>query len=578
MNKKINFKYWSPFALVVLAAFVLVYICALMVPFHSDDYSYFLQGLSVKNRIEHYFNWSGRLITDFTSSYLLNLFSHPIYMAINTLVLIVVLVAISILPWVVLQRPVERSALVLSFAVTFMAYWVGNPSLGQTSFWIVGSANYIWPLMWASFYMLYLFHLLGSTRQYGIFAFIGLAALGFLTGLSNEATGISILFLSFVLLLTHRHKWAFVLTGLLSTLSGFLILYLAPGNYVRLTHYAESKWSALGFFERIFAHVVKRMPTAFTRYWFALLILILLAVLLRRYKSKVQNLWDHPEVRYGCAFICLSVFSVLVFLPSPAMPARAMNTALYFSLIAIAFFSTFILSTLKQYRTRGYVYIALLCGLLFVPSYVLFYQSVANASIQHEIRESIIAQAKEDNQNRVDIPDWYFTRLLKKRDAIDEHRNKRMANYYGMEKINWTPAYFNYAILQTKEPLATDIKLDKDLQLRTLYEYREFAASKDGLVLGFNHKLAQIAKKNKMQFSAELQFKERKKNKVIPLNVEEETKIGDFYYYWIPLKKQKLKDIQHIVMRADLLQNEQAHSNVGDTSFAVQVWTAPDDT
>lgn len=81
-----------------------------------------------------------------------------------------------------------------------------------------------------------------------------------------------------------------------------------------------------------------------------------------------------------------------------------------------------------------------------------------------------------------------------------------------------------------------------------------------------------------MQFSAELQFKERKKNKVIPLNVEEETKIGDFYYYWIPLKKQKLKDIQHIVMRADLLQNEQAHSNVGDTSFAVQVWTAPDDT
>lgn len=577
MNKKINFKYWSPFALVVLAAFVLVYICALMVPFHSDDYSYFLQGLSVKNRIEHYFNWSGRLITDFTSSYLLNLFSHPIYMAINTLVLIVVLVAISILPWVILQRPVERSALVLSFAVTFMAYWVGNPSLGQTSFWIVGSANYIWPLMWASFYMLYLFHLLGSIRQHGFFAFLGLAVLGFLTGLSNEATGISILFLSFALLLIHRHKLAYVLTGLVSTLSGFLVLYLAPGNYVRLTHYAESKWSALGFFERIFAHVVKRMPTAFTRYWFALLILILLAVLLRRYKSKVQNLWDHPEVRYGCGFICLSVFSVLVFLPSPAMPARAMNTALYFSLIAIAFFSTFILSTLKQYRIRGYAYITFLCGLLFVPSYVLFYQSVANASIQHEIREQIIAEAKEKNKNHVDIPDWYFTRLLKKRDAIDEHRNGRMANYYGMEKINWTPAYFNYAILQTKEPLATDIKLDKDLQLRNLYEYREFAASKDGLVLGFNHNLGQIVKKNKMQFSAELQFKERKKNKVIPLNIEEETKIGGFYYYWIPLEKQKLKDIRHIVIRADLSQNEQAHSNMGDTSFAVQVWTAPDD-
>src|SRR5699024_726742 len=147
MTAKESFKYWWPLGLAVFTVFMLVYLCALLIPFHSDDYSYFQQGLSVQTRIEHYFNWSGRLMTGFTSSYLLNLFSRPFYIAINSVVLLLVFMSISLLTHIIVQKPSNHASVVMTFGMVFMAYWVGNPSLGQTSFWIVGSANYLWPLM-----------------------------------------------------------------------------------------------------------------------------------------------------------------------------------------------------------------------------------------------------------------------------------------------------------------------------------------------------------------------------------------------------------------------------------------------
>jgi len=545
MTAKKNLKYWWPLGLAVLAVYLLVYLCALLIPFHSDDYSYFQQGLSVQTRIDHYFNWSGRLITDFTSSYLLNLFSRPVYMAINSVVLVLVLLSISLLPRVIVQKPYDRASVVMTFGMVFMAYWVGNPSLGQTSFWMVGSANYIWPLMWASFYLLYLFYLLGSSRSHGFFAFALLFILGFLSGLSNEATGISIAFLTFVLLFIQRQKIVYVLTGFVATLAGFMALYLAPGNYVRLTHFAESKWVALGFFERIFAHVIKRMPTALTRYWFAWLVLILLIMLLRRHRAKVSGLWKHAEVRYGCGFIALSLFSILVFLPSPAMPARAMNTALYFALIAIALFSSLLSGSFRQHALRGYAWILALCAVFFVTSYTLFFQSAVNAEIQHEIRERVILEAKQQGRDEVDIPDWYFTRLFKKRDAIDAHRNNTMASFYGIKKINWLPAYFNYAILETSQPLVADISLTDNLRLTALYEYHEFAARKDGLVLGFNQDLSRFISQNDGQFYVELQPRDQQSLDVI-IDTQKVTKIGSGYYYWLPIKQLKINQLEQI--------------------------------
>ena len=92
MTDKLIFKNTNLLLFIIssIVIYFLIYIPALNIPFHSDDYSYFLQGTSWEVRLKHYMVWSGRLITDFTSSYLLNLFTKPVYTAIISFVLLLI--------------------------------------------------------------------------------------------------------------------------------------------------------------------------------------------------------------------------------------------------------------------------------------------------------------------------------------------------------------------------------------------------------------------------------------------------------------------------------------------------------
>lgn len=161
------------------------------------------------------------------------------------------------------------------------------------------------------------------------------------------------------------------------------------------------------------------------------------------------------------------------------------------------------------------------------------------------IQGNVILEAKQRGQDEVDIPDWYFTRLFKKRDAIDAHRNNTMASVYGIKKINWLPAYFNYAILETSQPLVTDISLVDNLHLTALYEYHELAAHKDGIVLGFNQNLDEFSLQNDGQFYVELQPRDQQSLELM-LDTQKVTKIGSEYYYWLPLKKPKINQLEGV--------------------------------
>ena len=74
------------FALSAVIIFILIYIPAYHIPFHSDDYVFYLRGRSLKALLNHYLTWEGRLIGDYTASLLIGSFSKPVYMAINSLI------------------------------------------------------------------------------------------------------------------------------------------------------------------------------------------------------------------------------------------------------------------------------------------------------------------------------------------------------------------------------------------------------------------------------------------------------------------------------------------------------------
>lgn len=92
MTKRISF------GLALAFVFIAVLIPSLHVPMQSDDFAYYSLGLSLDAQLVHYMGWSGRIVTNFISSYLLNLFPHFAYETVNSLVFTLLIFFVSIMP------------------------------------------------------------------------------------------------------------------------------------------------------------------------------------------------------------------------------------------------------------------------------------------------------------------------------------------------------------------------------------------------------------------------------------------------------------------------------------------------
>lgn len=52
--------------------YILIYIPSYHVPFHSDDYLFYMRGISLEALFRHYMTWEGRLIGDYIGALLLH--------------------------------------------------------------------------------------------------------------------------------------------------------------------------------------------------------------------------------------------------------------------------------------------------------------------------------------------------------------------------------------------------------------------------------------------------------------------------------------------------------------------------
>ena len=360
------------FVLSAILIFILIYIPSFHVPFHSDDYKFYLMGTSFDALYNHYMNWEGRLISDYTASLLLNLFSRPIYMGINASAFLLTLICISVIPSVIkgdVSLINYKNCVILW--LSFFIYWICNPCLGQTSFWLVGSAVYLWSIMWAGLYLACLFGILGSENSFlRVNRRLLLCTLGFFAGLSNEATGASIVFLTFILILLCKlckdkdcaNNTKVLVAGFFSSFFGFLVLILAPGNYVRLNT-VFSDWKSLSVISKVIVHFFVCMPYAISQFSLAFLIISILITALT---------WRMKEKREKFYFLSLA-FVVIVVLQEVVLP---MAMAFRFELTVVILFSLFtiiaiiISSFCSQFRSgiKCVINNRTLAGLFFVAA------------------------------------------------------------------------------------------------------------------------------------------------------------------------------------------------------------------
>ena len=448
-------KLWSLAAIVVV--FLLVFRLEYWTPMHSDDYSYLLKGVSLHATLSHYLHWSGRLVADFVSSALLGLNSHFLTTAINAAAVVALAWAIACMPGCALGRraadTTDTGFHPTVFLLVFFLYWVANPAIGQTSLWIVGSANYLWTNLLLCLFLLGFLRELqriaddaeqgkekGQTRELERNrtwpCLAGLCVLGLAAGCSNENTSLTVLVLiAFLAWRPWREgRGARLWWLVLAFAVGAAVLLLAPGNFERYQSTGYHEWQHMGLAIRAWDHLYRRFPNAMVQYWEAFLALVLLMGFGPRYGRDVR--------RYVGLFVAASFVANLVLLPAPHIPKRAMNGGLVFLLIAVSFAVQGFLAKLDEpgasraASPRRYArlpaVLTLVCGLHFAAIYGFMYYSYHATYVQAQVRRAIIRRGIADGRSHIKIPDFYFPALLRERHQFDRYFNaKAMARYYG---------------------------------------------------------------------------------------------------------------------------------------------------
>lgn len=544
MNFILKNKYYIVTA---ISIYILILIPSLNTPFQSDDYAYFLKGISLDNTISHYMGWSGRLVVDFTSSFILKYLPYFLYEMINSFVFLTLCIFISLTPIVInnnhgLTNP-KPSAITLW--LIFITYWLANPNLGQTSFWIVGSVNYLWTIMWASFYLCYLLKNINSEhntyKQY-----IVIIILGLLAGCSNENTSVSIVLFTFALII-FQYKYSnpnikFGALGLLSTFVGTAILIAAPGNRIRQTYFTE--WYNLSTFDQIIIHITERMPNALLEYNNIYIVLALFFIVLIIHQKK--SILKDKTIIFSLSFFALSLFSNFILAKAPYIGGRNLNTGLFFLVLCL---SCIIYSLLSFNKKKIHLIIqatTIIYSCFFGISYILFTNMMIQANYQQQVRENLIVTAIRNNETSVSIPDWYFMPTLKRLDVFDTYQSGDMPQYYGIQSINWEPINFNYAILITGKKIPINKVIDDELQLLNIYTQPDnLKWNNQQITLEFNTSL----KKHNAYKNSDIAIKFHDKNGTTfqtKQSTYNEVPLGKSFYITLTIDDSHINDLQNI--------------------------------
>ncbi|HGG8813943.1 MULTISPECIES: DUF6056 family protein [Enterobacter cloacae complex] len=420
--------------LTITAIFILVLIPSLHVPHLSDDYFY-MAIANLHDQLGHYKEWSGRIVTNIFSAYMMKYASHTVYMSLNAMAFTAIAVLISSIPCAVLRGKFKLYP--IGMVVIFTLMWIANPALGETSFWFVGSANYLWPSMYVSLFMV----IVALQKEKMAAWKLPLAlAMGFLAGCSNENTSVVLILLT-VGYLVYTRKLNVSYPYLIGLLAGAAALLLSPGSAKRSLVFTD--WHSLSFLGKLDLQLFTRMPDSLTGFWQVYLVIIFMVLC-----HAIIGIKDRKPFVAAAVFFIAALMCNAAFLASPYMPARAYIGSLFMLLIA----TSFIIfgfdendSNIARLVAPG---VALLfCIVYFIPSYTFFTHSVLSTWKQEKIRMEMLAEQISNGSKDPVIPNYYFPRLLKTTDGYPVFQNPYMLYHFGVNTITEKQIGFDYSAL-----------------------------------------------------------------------------------------------------------------------------------
>ncbi|AZS51162.1 hypothetical protein DM558_10460 [Entomomonas moraniae] len=436
--------YTNKLWIALITMFLLVTAIGVLTPKNPDDYGYYLLGSSLEKHFNHYLTWSGRFFIDYFSSTIMAIHNSVIIALLNSLAIPILIY--NIVTLINYNNQKETTQFWKIASLLFISYWLTNPALGESTFWIIGAANYLWPLVVISFYIKYLLKYINlqriNNKQYCL-----IYLLAFLSGCSNEALSITLCYLSLCLLLfafiNRTPSRQITISCLCLVILGSAILILAPGNFVRAADPIFNEWKALTFSQRLYEHFTGVFPNVLKSYG---LIYFIMAwgisygwTFLTKKDKQLVLIFITATLVYGC---------VLIASPMAYKP-RTYVGGVFFLYLALAFMLDAALDVRNKVKGLSYF---LLIGYLgfFLVSYTLVFRSYLALHTQEKIRLSIIDKGIK-KQKIVYIPSYYAPYTIKKTElpALDfgYRKSYEMASYYKIEEIITEDTGFNYSPL-----------------------------------------------------------------------------------------------------------------------------------
>lgn len=393
------------FILLVLFFSGLILLLNLTYPLYADDWGYtFITGSELTRKItriadifesqyNHYFVHGGRVIAHIIVELLLYVggWKSDVLNSLGYIVFVLVIYKIANN-----QKTVNIS---LFFIINILIYFF-QPAFSQTILWITGSGNYLWcGLIIVLFTYVYVKGFLRPNKAHCIPKALIMFFAGIIAGWTNENTAFGMLVVLCLIIFYAKRKDGFVpawmLSGILGAVIGYILMVAAPGNFVR---YNESLVNnSVEEVSKVKFYLTRMLPVIGDFYKFALSLVFIYFFTLFTYMYFVPKK-DKKVLYLSVVFMIGGIAADLAMIASPEFPPRAWFGIITFLIIAISILYANIPSD------NGYLFavkslICIFAGIYFILSFQRGYKDLSKINEVFERREAVINR----QQNKADF-------------------------------------------------------------------------------------------------------------------------------------------------------------------------------
>ena len=421
--------------IIAIILFVKMLILNFLTPLICDDYVYNTSSSIIdvfKQEYHHYMTWGGRSVAHVIIRTFL-MMPKAVFNVLNA----ALYVGLTFLIYRNTASKKKPDWLLYLFII--FSIWLYTIGWGQVTLYISATVNYLWGfsiiLCFLTPYHRYIYE--DKNFDNKIFPLIGMFFLGMLAGWCNENTsGGAIMFAGIMIIyskILHKKIEAWMLTGIVGSIIGFLFMVLAPGNYQRISlpPYQTSNPLISDLVERFsyYSYVIYDYFSILT-----IIFIILLTIQIILFKD-----WKRSIISIVYFVVAIAVIYAMIFSPD-YNARRSMFGATMFMVIACA--NCFAgISFDKAALKIGVISFISILTFQFSLTFITGFYDIVSSYRAHHRREAYIVEEVQRGNLNIFVPRDLMPRPFSEYNPLygdvftAPHINRYYINKFGLESL-----------------------------------------------------------------------------------------------------------------------------------------------